>query len=79
MQILNEELVRLNEAAELFPANRGRKIGLSTLYRYAHKGVHGVRLETALCGGHRATSREAVRRFCERLSQAQAGQAVAHA
>jgi hypothetical protein len=44
----------------------------ATSYRWALKGLRGVKLETVMLGGRRYTSREAVTRFFNRLSQAQA-------
>ncbi len=44
----------------------------ATLYRWALKGVRGVRLETVMMGGRRYTSDEAVDRFFARLSEPQA-------
>jgi hypothetical protein len=64
-----ETLISLTEAAQTVPRRRrGRKTHLSTIYRWATTGVHGVVLETLQCGGSRVTSREAMQRFFERLS-----------
>src|SRR4051794_33153890 len=65
-----ETLISLADAAKAVPRRRrGRKTHLSTLYRWATVGVHGVVLETLQCGGSRVTSREALQRFYESLSQ----------
>ena len=42
---------------------------LATVYRWAFKGVRGVKLETIMIGGRRFTSREAVAHFVARLSE----------
>lgn len=64
-----EELILLKAAVAYYPRDgRGRKPHVSTVFRHASAGTKGVVLETIrtprLC-----TSREAVRRFFERLSQ----------
>jgi len=50
------------------PCRGGRKLSLSTLYRWANRGLRGVRLETIQVGGTVCTSREALQRFFQRLS-----------
>lgn len=68
----NEEmLISLTEAAELLPARRsGKRPHVSTLYRWTLKGCRGVVLESLQAGGTRVTSREALARFCQRLTDA---------
>jgi hypothetical protein len=68
IDITNETLVQLSEAAGLLPGRRGKKLHVSTLYRWVQRGVRGVRLETVLIGGSRLTSVEAIERFVDRLS-----------
>lgn len=62
----NEDLVVLTKAAAWI-ANRtgGRRPNISTLHRWATRGVRGVVLETVAVGHVRYTSIEAVRRFLE--------------
>jgi hypothetical protein len=65
-----EDLKLLVHAAELVP---GRP-HVSTLVRWAMRGVRGRRLETVVIGGRRFTSVEAIRRFIDssdRRSQSQ--------
>lgn len=56
----HETIITLPEAARSAP---GGPVHRSTIERWAFKGIRGVRLETALKGGRRVTSEEAVRRF----------------
>lgn len=56
---LQESLLTLKDAAKLLPGNPH----YATLFRWAQKGCRGVRLESALIGGIRYTSREALDRF----------------
>ena len=60
MSILAENLISLCDACSAFP---GRKISLATLHRWRLRGCRGVVLETAVVGGSRFTSREAIARF----------------
>ena len=46
---------------------------VSTIFRWARRGVRGIRLETVLCGGRRFTSRQALKRFHERVTAAADG------
>jgi hypothetical protein len=65
-----ETLIPFTQAADALPRRRGgRKTHVSTLYRWATAGCRGVVLESIQCGGTRCTTREALQRFFERLSQ----------
>jgi hypothetical protein len=56
------------------PSRRpGKRINVSTVWRWVMHGCRGIRLETLIVGGGRYTSRQAVQRFAERLSAARAG------
>lgn len=66
-------LVPLREVPDLLPRRRGRKVHHSTVYRWAARGVRGVRLETTCLGGVLYTSQEALERFASRLSQTEPG------
>jgi hypothetical protein len=47
----------------------GRPVHIATIYRWANKGVRGIRLETVMVGGRRLTTQEAMTRFFDRLTQ----------
>ncbi len=65
IDLASESLIGIKEAAKLIPGHPD----LSTIYRWFQTGVRGgIKLETALVGGRRFTSREAVQRFVDRLS-----------
>src|SRR5262249_51854892 len=69
-----ETLIPLTQAAAELPRRRrGRKTNVSTLYRWSTAGCRGVVLETIQCGATRCTSREALARFFEGLSQPRTG------
>lgn len=63
-----EELLTLTQAARLIPSSHdGKKTSPSTLFRWASRGLKGVRLEILQVGGKR-TSKEALTRFYLALS-----------
>ncbi len=65
-----EATIPLTLAADELPrCRRGRKTHVSTLFRWSKAGCRGVVLETIQVGGTRCTSREALQRFFERLSE----------
>jgi len=67
---IDETVISLADAAKELPRRRrGRKPHVSCLYRWSTVGCRGVVLETIQVGGTRCTSREALQRFLENLSQ----------
>jgi len=72
INMFEEELLTLREAVTKLPRRRrGRKPHVSTLWRWATRGLRGVRLEVIRVGGTLCTSREALQRFCEKLTEQQ--------
>ncbi|WP_169973105.1 DUF1580 domain-containing protein [Tautonia rosea] len=66
-----ETLIPIGQVPDLIPSSRaGKRVHVSTIWRWVLAGVRGVQLETVTIGGSRYTSREAVQRFVERLSEA---------
>jgi uncharacterized protein DUF1580 len=69
IDIFAEQVLTIAEASKVLArARAGRKPHRSTLYRWMQRGIGGVRLEFALLGGTRVTSKEAVQRFVDRRS-----------
>ena len=67
---IEEAKISLADAAKDLPRRRrGRKTHVSCLYRWSRSGCRGVVLETIQIGGTRCTSKEALQRFFERLSE----------
>jgi hypothetical protein len=65
-----EHVIPFTQASDESPRRRkGRKIHVSCFYRWSTVGCRGVILETIQIGGTRCTSREALQRFFERLSE----------
>jgi hypothetical protein len=70
LDILNETILRLADAANHLPPRRGGSTAhAATLYRWAKAGYRGIKLETIRVGGSLCTSLEALQRFCERLTE----------
>lgn len=69
---LTEKLITLAQAAKLawLPRLRGRlgRLHASTLWRWALKGIGGIKLETLKVGGTLCTSEAALQRFFDRLA-----------
>jgi hypothetical protein len=71
IDITSETPITFGEAASLLPRRRrGRRVATQTLYRWARNGIQGVTLETLDTPSGLVTSRAAVQRFLERLSEA---------
>ena len=74
IQFTSEELVSLTEATRALPPGRnGKRLHVSTLHRWAGRGLRGVVLETIHVGGRRYTSTEALQRFFDRLGAGETG------
>jgi hypothetical protein len=54
-----EKMIRVGEAANHIPGHPH----VATVWRWALRGVRGVKLETVLVGAQRFTSHEAIERF----------------
>ena len=50
------------------PRPNGKRLHVSAIYRWAQRGVRGVRLELIRIGGTAYTTREALQRFAEHLT-----------
>jgi hypothetical protein len=72
IDLKNDDLLTLAQAASQIPGRNGNKCSLQTLYRWCYRGVSvgasRVRLESTLIGGRRFTSQEALSRFVSRLN-----------
>jgi hypothetical protein len=74
IDIRNETLLTLSQAARLQPPGRGgRPTHISTVYRWISRGIGGIRLDAIRLGGRLLTSREALQRFAEQLTTGRSG------
>ena len=62
LTLLTEDVVSMSDAAKLFPGG----VSVASIYRWADRGVKGVKLETIRYGSKRQTSVQAVHRFLSR-------------
>ena len=71
MLTLADELITLREAAKLFPRRRrGKRPHFSTLWRWALRGVRGIKLEVISVGDTLCTTREALEAFARQVTAA---------
>ena len=69
LDLQNEEIFPFSEAIEFIPKPSGKTPHISLIYRWSSVGLRGVRLEFVQAGGTRCTSREAIQRFFNRLTE----------
>jgi hypothetical protein len=69
-----EKIVSFTEAAEALPEINGKAVHPSAIWRWARKGIKGIRLETLRLGGRFLTSMEALDRFGKALAAVDAGE-----
>jgi len=71
IDLRTETILTLAEAASRLPKRRaGKKPHVATLYRWASRGLRGVKLEMLQVGGTTCTSVEALQRFFDALTRA---------
>jgi len=66
---LDEPVMTLVEAAGWLERRFGRRPNAATIWRWAIKGVRGVRLRTIALGRYRYTTQSALERFIEETSR----------
>jgi hypothetical protein len=64
----NEQIVSFAQGIEYIKIRTGRKLHTSAIWRWARKGVRGVKLECIRVGGEFMTSIEAIGRFTAALA-----------
>lgn len=70
IDLFTETVVPLGAYPDHVPKLNGRRLHRTAAYRYAKRGVRGVKLEVVQLPSGLCTSREAIQRFIERLTQA---------
>lgn len=69
IDVTNEQLLPIRDVPRQLPARpNGKRLHISVVYRWIMRGVRGVVLESVRIGGTTYTSREALQRFADRLS-----------
>jgi hypothetical protein len=70
ISVADEQLMTLAQLAKRLPQRRNsRPVHPSTLHRWRHPGIRGIRLECIRIGAAWHSSVEALQRFCDRLTQ----------
>jgi len=65
-----EQVISLADATHFLPKRRsGKRTNVATIYRWTKRGCRGIVLESIQVGGTRCSSREALQRFYDRLSE----------
>lgn len=72
-----DRMVRLSAAACIVEMITGERPNSSTLYRWAQRGLKGVKLQTAFAGGHRRTTEAWIREFFAAVTEAADGVRIA--
>jgi hypothetical protein len=70
IDIHQEQLVTLCEAAKLLPMLNSKRISANAIWRWCRKGVSGIHLEHVRIGGRIFTSPDALNRFVNALAEA---------
>jgi hypothetical protein len=58
------------------PRSGGKRVHVATPFRWASRGVRGIRLEVVRLGGRTYTSEEALLRFFQRISTTTAAKSI---
>jgi len=69
IELGKEDLLSLAEAARTIPPIDGKRPHMSSIWRWIHVGIRGVHLEHLRIGRRVVTSREALQRFFQTLSE----------
>ena len=72
--LYTEKIMSFTEAAEALPEINGKPVHSSAVWRWARKGIKGIRLETLRLGGRFVTSMEALDRFNKALAAVDGGE-----
>jgi hypothetical protein len=70
IDLTKETAISLREAVEALPAIEGKRPCPSTIFRWAKVGIKGQKLEHLYVGRRFCTSREAITRFLQAVSEA---------
>lgn len=70
VDITRDDVLTLRQACQVLPRLRGRRPHVCTLWRWANRGLRGVRLEIGHIGGTAVTTRAALQEFVDRIANA---------
>ena len=69
IDVKTENLITLTQATKLLPPTGGKRIHISTLWRWCKKGLKGINLEYIRTGSKIITSQEAMQRFFDTVTK----------
>lgn len=72
------DLIPLHEIPRNVPKIRGRKVAMSTVYRWVSHGLSGIRLETIAGPSGTYTTKDALAEFFESVNRARKGEPQSH-
>ncbi|WP_044303122.1 DUF1580 domain-containing protein [Rhodopirellula sallentina] len=64
MHLLTEDLLGMTQV----PPVLQKRVNVSTVWRWANRGIKGIKLETIKLGGKTLTSQQALTRFIEKTT-----------
>ncbi len=70
IDLQSETILSLSQAVKALPYVDGKRPHISTIWRWARKGLRGIHLEYVRLGHRVCTSEEALNRFANRLAEA---------
>lgn len=70
----SDRFVSIAQAAKIYQRLTGRRVHVCTLYRWAQKGFHGVRLPVIYTGGRASTTEANLLQFFRDVTAARTGQ-----
>lgn len=73
INIVRDKLIPFADVPNMLPKKNGKKLNLSTIYRWHQRGLKGVRLEAVQYGGTLATTEVALNQFFHDLTAATEG------
>ena len=68
--------IRFSSAVKIVERITGERVHKSTLYRWADRGLKGVKLQVVFAGGHKRTTENAILEFFAKVSVASGGGAL---
>jgi len=76
IDVNEEQLLTLEEVTKRLPGRDGKRLHISSVFRWAQKGVAGVRLEVVKVGGRTYTTEESLQRFADQVTAARNGNPI---
>jgi hypothetical protein len=73
IDIDHDDLIELSRVPATLQKRTGKRINISTCYRWINRGIASIKLETICVGGHRYTTAEALNRFFSQSTLAKQG------